>query len=477
MEKEKRIPLGKLICGIGGVIVCLLFSFVLQVPASIEAAAASVGSTGTIAMRILGVTLLAVFWWIGNVGTDWMVTLVMLMLWVVMAEIPFSKAFAAYADSSTWIIVGAFCLAEAVSKTGLFTRISWFLLRIFPPTFNGQVLAMLLVGAICTPLIPSMTAKAILGVTVASGVATAMGYPNHSHGRYALFMAAWFGFGVTAPAFVNGSIFGYTLLGALPEGVTCTYVEWFLAMIPWLTIILIGGFVIIKLLYRPEQSGALTKEYAAEHYKRLGKLQGKELQSALILAGAVILWVLESVLGIPAAVTALGAGLLCFALGILDVKEIATAPKWSIVIFLGGVLALGSVFSGAGIDIWLQTWIAPLFEKINNTYLAALVIMVMVVVLRLILASFSATIIIMMAVLTPVASTIGLSPFIIGILVYTVENSWFVRYQNTTYTTCFECVKDTIEYRGTVKASFAYIVLCIIACLVSIPYWSALNYI
>lgn len=103
--------------------------------------------------------------------------------------------------------------------------------------------------------------------------------------------------------------------------------------------------------------------------------------------------------------------------------------------------------------------------------------MVMVVVLRLILASFSATIIIMMAVLTPVASTIGLSPFIIGILVYTVENSWFVRYQNTTYTTCFECVKDTIEYRGTVKASFAYIVLCIIACLVSIPYWSALNYI
>ena len=221
----------------------------------------------------------------------------------------------------------------------------------------------------------------------------------------------------------------------------------------------------------------MTKEYAAEHYRSLGKLQGKELQSALILAGAVLLWVLESVLGIPAAVTALAAGLLCFALGILDKKEIATAPKWSIVIFLGGVLALGSVFSGAGIDIWLQSLIAPLFEKIDNTFLAALVIMMMVVVLRLILASFSATIIIMMAVLTPVASTIGLSPFIIGIMVYTVENSWFVRYQNTTYATCFECVKDTLEYKGTVKACLGYIAICIIACLISIPYWAALNYI
>lgn len=474
---EKKVPLGKLICGIAGVLICLLFSFVLHAPSSIEAAASSVGSTGTIAMRILGITLLAVFWWIGNVGTDWMVTLVMLMLWTLLADVSFLTAFAAYSASSTWIIVGAFCLAEAVGKTGLFTRISWFLLRIFPPTFNGQVLAMLLVGAICTPLIPSMTAKAILGVTVASGVATAMGYPNNSNGRYALFMAAWFGFGVTAPAFVNGSIFGYTLLGALPKGETCTYVEWFIAMIPWLIVILSGGFLLIKLLYRPEQGGTLTKEYAAEHYRSLGKLQGKELQSALILAGAVLLWVLESVLGIPAAVTALAAGLLCFALGILDKKEIATAPKWSIVIFLGGVLALGSVFSGAGIDIWLQSLIAPLFEKIDNTFLAALVIMMMVVVLRLILASFSATIIIMMAVLTPVASTIGLSPFIIGIMVYTVENSWFVRYQNTTYATCFECVKDTLEYKGTVKACLGYIAICIIACLISIPYWAALNYI
>ena len=477
MEMGKKIPLGKLICGVGGVIVCLLFSFVLQAPSSIETAAASVGSTGTIAMRILGITLLAVFWWIGNVGTDWMVTLVMLILWVLLADVSFAKAFAAYSESSTWIIVGAFCLAEAVSKTGLFTRISWFLLRIFPPTFNGQVLAMLLVGAICTPLIPSMTAKAILGVTVANGVATAMGYSNNSNGRYALFMAAWFGFGVTAPVFINGSIFGYTLLGALPAGESVTYVEWFIAMIPWLIIILCGGFLLIKLLYRPGHGGSLTKEYAAEHYRSLGKLQGKELQSALILAGAVLFWVLESTLGIPAAATALLAGLLCFALGILDKKEIATAPKWSIVIFLGGVLALGSVFSGAGIDIWLQALIAPLFERMNNTFLAALIIMVMVVVLRLILASFSATIIIMMAVLTPVASTIGLSPFIIGILVYTVENTWFVRYQNTTYTTCFECVKDTLEYKGTVKASFAYVVLCMIGCLASIPYWSALNYI
>lgn len=277
MKTTKKLLTGKFVFGAAGVVICLLFSFLLKAPAGLEAAAISVGSTGAMAMRILGITLLAVLWWIGNVWTDWMTTLVMLLLWVLLADVPFTTAFSAFGSTSTWLIVGAFCLSEAVSKTGLFTRISWFLLRIFPPTFTGQVLAMLLVGAVCTPLIPSMTAKAILGVTVAGGVATAMGYPNNSAGRYALFMAAWFGFGVTAPAFVNGSIFGYTVLGALPEGVSVTYGEWFIAMIPWLAIVLVGGFILIKLLYRPEQAGTLTKEYAVEHYKSLGKLEGKEL--------------------------------------------------------------------------------------------------------------------------------------------------------------------------------------------------------
>ena len=72
MNAVKKRPPGKLICGAGGVIVCLLFSFILKAPASLEAAAVSSGSTGYMAMRILGITLLAVLLCIGNVVNDWM---------------------------------------------------------------------------------------------------------------------------------------------------------------------------------------------------------------------------------------------------------------------------------------------------------------------------------------------------------------------------------------------------------------------
>lgn len=477
MNGKKALPKGKIIFGTAGAVIFLLFAFVLKAPPALDAAAAAAGSSGVIAMRILGITLLAVCWWIGNVLPDWLVTIVMLILWVLTAEVPFATAFSSYSSTSAWLIVGAFCLSEAVSKTGLFTRVSWFLLRIFPPTLNGQVLAMLLVGALCTPLIPSMTAKAILGVTVANGVATAMGYEKNDNGRYALYIAAWTGFALTAPAFVNGSVFGYTVLGALPAEESISYGKWFVAMIPWLIIVLALSFVVIKLLYRTKQEGVMTKAYAQEHYKALGKLQGKELLAAIILVGVVILWVLETKLGISSALTALIAMVLCFAFGILDLKEIATAPKWSTFIFLGGVLSLGSIFSRVGINAWLQTLLTPLFAQINNVYLAAVVIMLMVVALRLILASFSATIIIMMTILSPVSKTVGLSPFIIGMLVYTAENCWFVRYQNSVFATCYACVKDDLDYSGTVRASLGFMIVNIIACLISIPYWSALGYI
>ena len=477
MSEKKAIPTGKIIFGAAGALVFLIFSYVLKAPLALEEAAAAVGSSGVVAMRILGITLLAVFWWVGNVMTDWLTTLVMLILWVLAAEVPFATAFASYASTSSWLIVGAFCLSEAVSKTGLFTRVSWFLLRIFPPTLNGQVLAMLLVGALCTPLIPSMTAKAILGVTVANGVATAMGFDKNSSGRYALYIAAWTGFALTAPAFVNGSVFGYTVLGALPEDEVISYGTWLVAMIPWLVIVLALSFVSIKLMYRSKQEGVMTREYAQEHYNALGKLEGKELLSAVILVGVVVLWVLETKLGISSAITALIAMVLCFAFGILDLKEIATAPKWSTFIFLGGVLSLGPIFSRVGINAWLQTLLTPLFLQINNVYLAALVIMLMTVALRLILASFSATIIIMMTILTPVSKVVGLSPFIIGMLVYTAENCWFVRYQNSVFVTCYACVKDDLDFNGTVKASLGFMIINIIACLISIPYWSLLGYI
>ena len=61
MEQKGRNFNYKTGCMAAGVLACLLFSFVLKAPGSLEEAAAAAGSSGTLAMRIFGITILAIF--------------------------------------------------------------------------------------------------------------------------------------------------------------------------------------------------------------------------------------------------------------------------------------------------------------------------------------------------------------------------------------------------------------------------------
>lgn len=474
-EKQSDRSVKKVVCGIGGVLICILLCL-LPAPTALREAAQSVNSSGEIAMRILAITLLAIIWWAGEVVSDWLVTLIMLLLWIMIGNVPFSTAFSAFGSTSVWLIVGAFCLAAGITRTGLFKRISWFLIRLFSPTFRGQVLAMLLVGTVCAPLVPSATAKAVLGASIANNIADAMGYAPNSRGRCGLFIASFIGFSGTTPAFMSGSVFTYTLLGVLPDDVRANvnWTSWFLSSLPWLIVILAGSFLFIQLMFKPEGSTSLTPEYIQQEYAKLGKMQRKEAISAALLVTAVLLWVLESQLNINASVTALAVACLCFGTGILDAKDISTAVPWGLVIFLGGVLNLGTILTKAGIDLWLQSLLIPVFSNLSSPLLVVIVVAVMVILLRLILVSQSATVIIMMAILTPVALSANIDPFVIGFVVLVMQQCWFLSYQNVVFTPALSSMQGSLAHNKTVSACVMFELLALAGCLVSLPFWGML---
>lgn len=478
MKLWNAVPAKKWGCGLAGVLLCA-GACLVPPPPDLAACALAAGSDGAAAMRILGITLLAILWWAGEVVPDWLATIAMLLLWVLMGGLTFQGAFASFAGSSVWLIVGAFCLAAGITKTGFFRRISWFLIRLFSPTFRGQVLALLLVGTVCAPLVPSATAKAVLGATIANNIADAMGYGPNSKGRCGLFLASFIGFSATTPAFMSGSIFTYTLLGALPEATRAgvDWTSWFVACIPWLAVLLVGFFLAIQVMFRPDRAAALSPAYVDEQYRSLGPMRGKETLSAVLLALSVLLWILESRLGVSAAVTALGAAFFCFASGILDAKELSTAVPWGLVIFLGGVLNLGNVLSAVGIDLWLQTLLSPLFSGITGPALIVAAIAVLVVALRLILVSQSATVIVVIATLAPATAALGLSPFLVGFITLAAEQCWFLSYQNVVFVPALSCMEGTVRHRETVPACWVFEAVSLVGCLVSIPYWRLLGYL
>lgn len=430
-------------------------------------------------MGVLGVLLLAIFWWVGEVLPDWAVALVMMNLWVLLGLTGFDVAFKAYTNSTIWLIVGAFCLSTAVTKTGFIKRVTLQLMKLFKPTFRGQVLAMLLVGTVCCPLIPSATARAVLGGTLAFSTAGAMGYGPESRGRYGLFIAAFVGFYCVSPAFLTSGANSYCLLGALPENYRAdvSFVSWFVAMIPWLLLVLAGMFVLILMLYRPKKDSAVTGSFVREELAQLGSMSRQEKEAALILCVCLFFWVMEKRLGVDSACVAMTGGLTCFALGILRPAEVSTAIPWNLILFLGGALNIGTVFKAVGVDVWLQAVMTPFFASLSNRYLLVVVVWAAVMLIRFLLISQTATVTLLTTILSTVIGSVGIHPFVIGLVIYATMECWFVYYQNVMYIPGLRCMENTISHGGNIKACVGYELVSLAALLVSVPYWGLLGYL
>jgi len=474
MERRPRRPSRKkLILGLGGVILCALLCLVP--PPELLVQAAGSGS----AMSILGITALAICWWAGEVAPNWVVSMVMMLLWVLLGRLPFATAFSGFTNTSLWLILGAFCLSASISKTGLFKRISWYLIRLFSPTFRGLSLALLLGGTVCSPLVPSSTAKAVLGASIAKGIADAMGYPPNSRGRCGLFLSSFIGFAGTSSAFLSGSIHTYMISSAVSSytGSDIPWLTWLLYTLPWLIVVLIGSFFLIQALFSPESNAVLTPEYIRQECEGLGRMQKKESISALLLAAAVLLWIFEAPLHINSAVTALTVACLCFATGILEPAELATAVSWDLFIFMGGVVNLGNIFSITGIQTWLQHILQPVFASLDSPFLMAAVIAVTTLLLHLLLASQTATLAVLLAILFPVAVSSGIHPFAVGFVLLAMVQGWFFSYQNATFSSAFSIMRGTLRHQRTVGACAGFMLLSWLGCLAALLFWGVLGLI
>lgn len=462
-----------------GALICGVFYF-LPVPETLARCAAEAGSDGLTAMHVLGGILLAIVWWIGGVFPHWITTITMLLLWVVLGRMPFTMAFSSYASATVWLVIGAFCLAATVTKTGLFHRITLGMIRVFSPNFAGQTLALLVVGTLCAPLIPSDAAKAVLGATLAQEMADAMLYPARSGERCGLFMAAFIGFCISSPAFMSGSVFTYSMYGALSPAsqASISWLSWLAAMLPWLLIILTASYLLIILTASPPKGSVrITREYAREEYAKLGPMRGEEKKALLLLVGAVLLWVLQDVVHIDAAVTAMAAALLCFAWRLLGEKEISTAVPWALVLHIGGVINLGTILPAVGLNRWIRELVLPLFRNMSTPVEAIVATFVLVLAVRVVMVSQNAVVVMMVALLSPVMAAAGVSEWGIGLVILATGTCWLLPFQNTVFISAMACMEETLTHRQTMKYAVFYELCSLLAFLVSIPYWRWLGII
>lgn len=435
---------------------------------------------------VLAILAGSIVWWICGVLPEFATALIMVMLFALVGGIPAVTSFSFFSNPIWWLLVGAFSIGLGMKETGLLERMALAIVSRFPSSFAAQAIGFFACGTLLGPLIPSMAAKASLLAPLAMEVGDIRGYERQGREATGLFLAMFTGVQTAAPLFISSSIVGYTLLAIYPASVQAQFdfVHWFVSALPWFVPMAVLNLAFIVLLYRPRATrrseGGVshdTHDDILEKRRELGRMSLDERRMAIITAATVLLWVTQGLHGIPAWIPAVGALVAMTACGIINKKNFGPGISWGSLIFIGIVLGLGDVFAEAGITEWIVAEFTPLVMAIaSNPYALVVGIALITIAARFLIVSQTAFINIFLAFVIPIAITLGINPWVIGMASYTVINVWFVQYQNPVYLAAFYSVDGKMaKHSKLAEYCILYTAIAIICLLVAVPFWQAMG--
>ncbi len=493
----------------------------------------SVQGLSTEALCALVILVGAIVVWICSVLPEYVVALIMVVLFIAVLGVPTEVALSAFSTSTWWLLLAAFGLGLGMQRSGLLQRMANGVLRIFPPTFKAQVAAFMAAGTIVGPFIPSLSAKATILAPLCMNVSDSLGYERKGRQASGLFLAMFTGLRNIGPAVISASVIGYGLLALLPEDVQQNFdmLHWFLCMLPWFIVVTLLNYVAIVLLYRPKASdkksanatgtaagsqentaanenidaGVKSEQVASSKGDNTNPTVGnegsasgatdptasanstaqttdntqrkpwsrKEKQMLVIIIACVALWVLQPITGIEAHIVAIGAFVATVICGIFNRSDFRSGMSWDSLIFIGAVIGLAEVFSYLEIDTWIVDTCQPIFTSLAaNPYLFVAGIGVVTVLLRFVIVSEMAYINIFMIFMVPLALGLGINPWVVGVSVYAMVNPWFALYQNPIYLTAYYAVDGKmVRHADMAKYCVLYVLICLAGLMVSVPYW------
>ncbi|WP_437034776.1 SLC13 family permease [Streptomyces sp. enrichment culture] len=308
----------------------------------------------------LAVFALATCAWIGTPVDDTYIALGAGLALTVTGVISSDTLFGTLGDSTVWLLICAFVLAAAVTRTGLAGRAAAFLVGGARTVrqLTHLTTAALVVTAFA---VPATSGRAALALPVFLALAKALA----DRKRLVVMLALLF------PTVILLSAVA-TLIGAGAHLITVSvlweatgdrvgFTQWLLLGLPLAVASshLAAEAVLLTTTRRADRGGPvhITAEEIQRHSDRpvTGPWTQAEKRCALLLATVVALWCSEPLHRVPPAVVALIGAVVAAspALGTVRLKDALRTVPWSLLLFMAATMAMGVALAESGAAKWL----------------------------------------------------------------------------------------------------------------------------
>ncbi len=361
---------------------------------------------------------------------------------------PMEQVLAGFSSDGFFMAMSILGLGTVLVLSGLSFRCMLWLLRYLPATKAGHNFGLMLTGVLLTPVIPSINARSVLIAPFLVDMVETVKFRFRDKAATLLSLSAFSSVTLLSASFLTSRSINFVIYGMLSpqEQQQFSWMYWLFASSVASIAIMLIYFLVAGLVFRSKEKSMLSKEQVEVQLKLLGKMKSREWAA---LAGIVIFSVgivTTSIHNIqpPWMGMAILYGLLLF--GFLSKREFREKTDWPGLIYLGTLIGIINTFNYLGLDKWLVSHLSVLVDVMQSSFsLFVAILFVVIFVIRLALPN-SATIAVCATIFMPVASHVGVNPWVIGFILLLLGDMWVFPYQCPHYMQFQQLVREKGVY-------------------------------
>jgi L-tartrate/succinate antiporter len=318
-----------------------------------------------------------------------------------------------FANTTVWLIFGAFMFAMGYEKTGLGRRIALMLVKAMGRKTLTLGYAVTVADLILAPFTPSNTARS--GGTIFPVIKNLPplydSKPNDPSARRIGGYIMWTALAATC---VTSSMFLTALapnllaleLAQKTAKVEISWMQWFTAFAPVGIVLLIAVPLLVYFIYPPEvKSGEEVPKWAGAELGKMGSITRNEIVLAILVIIALSLWIFGGKY-VDATTAALVVISLMILTGVVTWDDIlANKQAWNTLAWFATLVALADGLNRVGFVKWFATAIAGHMTGFSPT-LAMVVLVIVFFFTHYMFASITAHVTALLPVMLTVGSTV-----------------------------------------------------------------------
>ena len=364
--------------------------------------------------RVLAVIVLAIgLWGLETLPPGVTGVLAIVALVLTRAVGGLREALVGFADPVPYFLIGVLTMGVAVAKSGLAERVAHVLLARGRGRAGAVYGHLLIAMPALTLLLPSATTRTAILVHIYERALALGRVPRGAPLSRAVMLALNSVNRLASTILLTGGITPIVASGLIG---TISWTRWLVLMsVPYLVLLTLAALA-IYLRYRRGFRAGVSVPAPPEHRP----LSGVELRTALITAGASLLWFTDAVHHLHPTLPALLA-FVCFlmpGLGVLTWRQFEQEVGWTNFFVIAASLSLAQALSHSGASDWLGTGVVGAAHAVaESPWMVVGVLLVASSLVRLVIPNITGFLATTIPVAMAVGTTSGLNPVICALIV------------------------------------------------------------